>query len=61
MRGSARRALQNVRALAMKMRKGPCREEAAALLRFCAEAGVVGSVVRGSLGVARAASARRGS
>jgi hypothetical protein len=42
----ARLALENVRMMAMRMRKGPCHEEAAHLLRFCESAGVVGSVLR---------------
>lgn len=44
-----RRALENIRMLAMRMRR-TAPEEAEHLLRFCREAGVVGSVMRESDG-----------
>lgn len=39
-------ALQNVRALAMRLRRTDA-ENAGHLLRFCADVGVVGSILRG--------------
>lgn len=46
-RDEARLALENVRMLAMRMRRKPeQRENAEHLLRFCESAGVVGSVLR---------------